>query len=88
MGVIVRRDKTGAEIPLGAGETVSVESSSDGFLSNAIDGALALVNGEPVSHKEYIWGSIALHAANTIGTSMYTRRRVAQGKAPVAKVLF
>lgn len=34
------------------------------------------------------YGSGALNIANTIATSMFTRKRVEAGKAPIAKFLF
>jgi hypothetical protein len=88
MGVIVQRDATGAEVALAAGNTVSVEDKSDSLISNAIDGVMARVNGEPLSTTEMYASDIALHTANTIATSMYTRKRVYAGQEPIAKLLF
>jgi hypothetical protein len=88
MGKIIVRDATGAEVALAAGQVAAVESNSESLVSNVVDGVLARLNGEPMSTTEMYASDIALHAANTIATSMYTRKRVYEGKEPIAKLLF
>jgi len=58
------------------------------FTGKDITDAAGAVIGSDITVNEHLWSMVANTAATAIATSMYTRKRVAQGKAPVASILF
>lgn len=63
----------------------------DGVLNKAFGAVThALVGDENtyISKSTNLLGHLVTNGINTVATSMYTRRRVAQGKAPIARILF
>lgn len=66
-------------------------TSYDSYLNKAFGGVThALVGDENIyiSKSTNLAGHLVTNAVNTVATSMYTRKRVAAGKAPIAKFLF
>jgi hypothetical protein len=62
------------------------------ILTDAINGVTKLfvpsTEENPITDGEHLWGTVAVAAASTVAASMFTRKRVAAGNAPVAGFLF
>jgi len=71
--------------------SVSVDKTVDSVVEKMTTGVSAIFAKD--SEKAYSadivrWGMVTTNVANTIATSIFTRKRAAQGKKPIAKFLF
>lgn len=79
------------KLTLNKTEGTFTEDAKDGIIEKAIAGVTGMFGDaetEAYTADILLWGQLLTNSVNTVATSMYTRRRAASGKAPIAKVLF
>jgi len=70
--------------------TAKVDKTVDSMVDKTVAGVAALFGGDDMAYPADVvrYGQMATNAANTIATSMFTRKRAQAGKKPIAKFLF
>lgn len=66
------------------------EKTDPSLFENMLDGMKApfLADNELLDSSSAFWASVGYAGLSAVGSSMYTRKRVREGKQPIGRVLF
>lgn len=81
----------GQKLTLNATDKTYTAELKDSIVDKMIEGVTGMfADNNTVAYSPDIlfWGQVATNAANVVATSMFTRKREANGEAPLLGVLF